>query len=76
VSNMRFRSFKDLDLKGKVPFVTILVLVMVYAVISINPPHILFILFLLYALSGPVMTVVYRRRRRSQRSHDRGDDRV
>lgn len=73
VSNMRFRSFKDLDLKGKVPFVTILVLVMVYAVISINPPHILFVLFLLYALSGPVMTVVYRRRRRSQRTHDRGE---
>ncbi len=73
VSNMRFRSFKDLDLKGKVPFVTILVLVMVYAVISINPPHILFILFLLYALSGPVMTVVYRRRRRGQRSHDRSE---
>lgn len=73
VSNMRFRSFKDLDLKGRVPFVTILVLVLVYTVISINPPQILFTLFLLYALSGPVMTLVYRRRKRqSRRFHDRG----
>lgn len=73
VSNMRFRSFKDLDLKGKVPFVTILVLVVVYAIISINPPQILFSLFLLYALSGPVMTVISRRnRRRRRRRADRG----
>lgn len=67
VSNMRFRSFKDLDLKGKVPFVAILVLVVIYTIISINPPSILFALFLSYALSGPVMTVIHRRHRRRHR---------
>jgi CDP-diacylglycerol---serine O-phosphatidyltransferase len=72
VSNMRFRSFKDLDLKGRVPFFTILVLVLVITVISINPPQILFTLFFLYAISGPVMTVVYRRQKRSgRRAQDR-----
>lgn len=73
VSNMRFRSFKDLDLKGRVPFMTILILVLVITIISINPPQILFTVFLLYALSGPVMTLVYRRRKRSSRRfHDKG----
>ncbi len=57
VSNIRFRSFKDLDLKGKVPFMAILVMVMVFVFVSIDPPQVLFAIFFLYALSGPLMTL-------------------
>lgn len=67
VSNVRYRSFKDLDLKGRVPFVAILVVVLVFVLISIDPPQILFAIFALYALSGPVMTLVSLRRRRAER---------
>lgn len=55
VSNLRYRSFKDLDVRGKVPFVAIIVLVLIYVFISIDPPQILFLIFTGYALSGPVI---------------------
>ncbi len=67
VSNVRYRSFKDLDLKGRVPFVAILVVVLVFVLISIDPPQILFAGFSLYALSGPVITLITLRRRRAER---------
>lgn len=67
VSNIRYRSFKDLDLKGKIPFVTMLVVVLVFVFISIDPPQVLFAIFLGYALSGPVVTLITLRRRRAER---------
>ncbi|MFQ5436887.1 MAG: CDP-diacylglycerol--serine O-phosphatidyltransferase, partial [Anaerolineae bacterium] len=42
VSNIRYHSFKDLNLKDRVPFVAILVLVLVFVFISIDPPIVLF----------------------------------
>jgi CDP-diacylglycerol--serine O-phosphatidyltransferase len=54
VSNIRFRSFKDLDLRGRVPYVTILALPLVFVLVFIDPPQVLFAVFLAYALSGPV----------------------
>jgi len=55
VSNMRYRSFKDIDLKGRVPFVAILIVVLLFVAVAISPPEVLFVIFLLYALSGPVL---------------------
>lgn len=54
VSNFRYHSFKDFNLKGKVPFIVMLAVVLVYVLISIDPPEILFLIFALYALSGVV----------------------
>lgn len=67
VSNMRFNSFKELNLKGKVPFVTLLVIVLVFVVITLKPAAILFVLFFLYALSGPVLTLRLLQQKRSER---------
>jgi CDP-diacylglycerol--serine O-phosphatidyltransferase len=75
VSNVRYRSFKDLDLKGKVPFMALLVVVLVFVFISIDPPHVLFALFLLYAFSGPVVTLVTLRRRKAERHQHALDSR-
>ncbi|OUS29914.1 CDP-diacylglycerol--serine O-phosphatidyltransferase [Gammaproteobacteria bacterium 45_16_T64] len=55
VSNVKFNSFKELDLKGRVPFVVILVVVLVFAVIATYPSGVLLAVFLLYALSGPLL---------------------
>lgn len=52
VSNILYRSFKDLDLKNKVPFVALLIMVLVFVSIISQPPLVLFGIFLLYALSG------------------------
>ena len=52
VSNVKYRSFKDLDLKNKVPFVTMLIMVLIFITIVYQPPFILFSIFALYTFSG------------------------
>lgn len=68
VSNIRYRSFKDLDLKGKVPFVAVLIVVMVFVFISLDPPQVLFGIFLAYGISGPAITLITLRKRKAERS--------
>lgn len=67
VSNIRYYSFKDFDLKNKVPFVSILVMVLTFVAISIDPPQVLFLIFLSYGLSGIVYTVWVKQRNRRAR---------
>ena len=67
VSNVRYRSFKDLDLKGKVPFITLLLIVIVLVLVLLNPPEVLFSVFAVYAISGPLMTVMNLRKARSRK---------
>jgi len=64
VSNIKYYSFKDLDLKGRVPFVAILVVVLVFAVVFSDPPRILLLICLAYAVSGPVQYLMQLRRRK------------
>jgi CDP-diacylglycerol--serine O-phosphatidyltransferase len=54
VSNVRYRSFKDLDLRGRMPFVAVLAVPLIFVLVFIDPPQVLFGGFLLYALSGPL----------------------
>lgn len=54
VSNIRYRSFKDLDLRGRIPFVTVLALPLAFVLVFLDPPQVLFIASLGYAVSGPV----------------------
>ena len=73
VSNIRFSSFKEFNFKDKVPFVTLLFLVLVFVIITLKPSVILFGLFLLYAISGLVMTLIHMRRTRVQRKKNRAE---
>lgn len=68
VSSMRYYSFKELDLKNRVPFIKLLALVLIFALIANDPPLILFAAFLFYAVSGPVLTLVKLRQHRNERS--------
>jgi CDP-diacylglycerol--serine O-phosphatidyltransferase len=56
VSNFKYNSFKTIDLHGKVPFVAILVVMLIFIVVATAPSLVLFIVFLLYAVAGPVNT--------------------
>jgi CDP-diacylglycerol--serine O-phosphatidyltransferase len=62
VSSLPYRSFKDLDLKHRVPFMTVLVLVLVFVLISFDPPRVLFLAFSSYAASGIVTWVLKHRK--------------
>lgn len=66
VSNIKYYSFKDLDLKGRVPFVVMLVAVLGFAVVFSDPPRVLLLLFLVYAGSGPVNLALRLRRIRGK----------
>lgn len=57
VTNVQFNSFKELDFKGRVPFFVILVVVLAIAIIASDPSRVLFVVFFLYALSGPISFV-------------------
>ncbi|MDT8880945.1 CDP-diacylglycerol--serine O-phosphatidyltransferase [Halomonas saccharevitans] len=58
VSNIRYYSFKDVDLKGPVPFVFLLAIVLGFVVISIEPSVMLLLLFGAYVASGPAMALM------------------
>lgn len=58
VSNVLYNSFKDLDLRGRVPFAAILLVVLVFVVIALDPGTVLFTGFLIYVLSGPVRALL------------------
>lgn len=70
VSTLRYYSFKELDLHGKVPFVVMLVLVLVFALIASDPPIVLFGGFMLYALSGPTYTLIKVHKSRTKRQQN------
>ena len=67
VSNLRYSSFKEVDFKGKVPFVMVVVVMLAFAILLLQPPMVLFSVFLIYAISGPIVTLVQLRKRRAAR---------
>jgi CDP-diacylglycerol--serine O-phosphatidyltransferase len=71
VSNIRYHSFKGLDLKGRVPFVTILAVVLIFVGISLDPPKILFVVLFCYGLSGPIFTLWNLRKTKLSRRHEK-----
>ncbi|MDN3638544.1 CDP-diacylglycerol--serine O-phosphatidyltransferase [Simiduia curdlanivorans] len=60
VANVRYTSFKEVDFRGRVPFVVMLAVVLAFAVVTIDPPRILLAIFAGYAFSGPA-TVLWRK---------------
>ncbi len=58
VSNVLYYSFKEIDMKRRVPFATLLVMVLIFAVIALEPAIVLLGGFMIYALSGPFITFV------------------
>ena len=58
VTSVKFYSFKDINLRKSVPFVVVAAFALALALISSYPPGWLFGFFLVYALSGYVMTVL------------------
>ena len=57
VSNFRYNSFKDVNWRDKVGFLTILIVLLVFVVIASRPAEMLFGIFFIYACSGPITTI-------------------
>ena len=58
VSNFKYFSPKLINFKGRVPFITLVFIVLAFSLLSIDPPVVLLILFTGYAFSGPVDFVI------------------
>lgn len=65
-STIRYSSFKSIDFRGKVSFLTIVVTVFIIAAIALQPPEMLFALFSIYVISGPTITLWKLRKMRKQ----------
>jgi CDP-diacylglycerol--serine O-phosphatidyltransferase len=64
VSNIQYHSFKHLNVKNRVSFVAVIAVVLIFVLVSLDPPQVLFIGFLAYSLSGPLFAAyrLYQRR--------------
>jgi len=65
VSNVRYYSGKDINLRKSVPFIIVVAFALGFALVSSYPPGVLFVLFLAYALSGYLLLAwdfAYKRR--------------
>jgi CDP-diacylglycerol--serine O-phosphatidyltransferase len=73
VSNLSFYSFKEFDVRNKIPFVAMLLVVGIFMLASIDPPKVMLGVFAVYALSGPftLVTRYWRKRGRSAAKTDR-----
>lgn len=65
ISNYRYYSFKEVHFKGTVPYVVFLLAVVLLVVIAQNPHEVLFGMCLLYAISGPAISLYRMSRRRA-----------
>lgn len=68
ISNFRYRSFKDLDLKQRLPFHYLVLGVLLIAIVAFRPEVHLFILFMLYAILGAVYGLMGWGKRRFKRN--------
>lgn len=56
VSNFKYNSFKELNWHGKVPFVALLLIMLIFIIVATAPSLVLFIVFILYSIAGPINT--------------------
>lgn len=62
VSNLPYRSFKDLDLRRRWPVTTIFILAIVVSLVTLTP-HVLSVMAAIYVLSAPVAVITGQGRR-------------
>ncbi|HEU4376145.1 MAG TPA: CDP-diacylglycerol--serine O-phosphatidyltransferase [Telluria sp.] len=52
VTNVPFYSFKDINFRKSVPFIAVFAVALAFALVSIDPPKVLWPIFVIYGLSG------------------------
>jgi CDP-diacylglycerol---serine O-phosphatidyltransferase len=66
IANIPYYSFKTIDLRSRVPFAVMIAMVLVFGLVTVDPPRVLLFAFLAYAASGPLSQFIkWRKRRRA-----------
>lgn len=55
IANVPYYSFKTIDEHRRVPFAMVILMVLVFSLVTVDPPRVLLAAGLLYAVSGPLM---------------------
>lgn len=77
VSSFRYFSFKNVSLGENVPFAYVIFIPLVFMLIALDPPRVLFLMALSYSLSGPGLTLwTLLRRKRTRKSSEASDARA
>jgi CDP-diacylglycerol--serine O-phosphatidyltransferase len=71
VSRFRYNSFKEINVSGRISFTYAFAIPLMFIMIAVNPPLVLFMLAVVYALSGPLLMA-----RRWFRSRSSADDKA
>ena len=71
ISNITYYSFKDFNIRHKVPHISLFAIVLILSFISFDPPLVLFSFFIFYALSGPTMLLIRFIRKRKSLSQEK-----
>ena len=73
VSRFSYYSFKDFDLRERVPFVSLLAVVLIFVFLSMETATVLFSFFFLYMLSGPIVSLFRWNRKRVRMAESKQD---
>ena len=73
VSRFSYYSFKDFDLRERVPFVSLLAVVLIFVFLSMETATVLFSFFFLYMLSGPIVSLFRWNRKRMRLAESKQD---
>ncbi len=68
VSNIQYYSPKHINLKGRVPFIYMLGIVLLFVVVAIYPPGVLLLIGLVYGCSGPIHALLRKRKPQTTRN--------
>lgn len=67
VTNLKFYSGKEINLRKSVPFFVVILIVLFFILVSTSPPEVLLLIFVLYGLSGYVHALWNWTRRRRKK---------
>ena len=73
VSKFSYYSFKDFDLRERVPFVALLAVMLIFVFLSMETATVLFSFFFLYMLSGPIVSLFRWNRKRMRLAEPKQD---
>ena len=74
ITKIPYYSFKALNFRGRVPFVVMIAIILIFGVVMLDPPRVLLVGSGVYALSGPVLLIIKKLRYaedKGQKTEDR-----
>lgn len=63
ISTVRYRSFKDLEMTGITSFFVVIAILLFFVGVALNPPVVLFALFAVFVVSGPLGALFHFKRK-------------